>query len=267
MEQKKYTLLSYLNVPAEEAYKILRTNIRFCDVINKIKTITVTSCIPGEGKTTTVLNLAMSMAKTGMKTLVVDVDLRRPMTGKIMGIKTRLGLTSYLTGDADIEDIIQDTDVENFYIIPSGPIPPNPAELLSSSKFTELTSSIKERDFKSINGKFDIIIFDTPPLGSVIDAAILASQTDGTILVIKSKSVNYKLAQNVKEQLEKANATILGVVLNNVNIKDYRYQYGYGGKYKYYNYYVRGNSTKENREEEGIFGKVFSKFKLKNAKF
>ncbi|HHV96818.1 MAG TPA: CpsD/CapB family tyrosine-protein kinase [Clostridiaceae bacterium] len=266
MDQTRYNLLGDLNVPAEEAYKTLRTNIRFCDVINKIKTITVTSCIPGEGKTTTVLNLAISMAKTGMKTLVADVDLRRPMTTKIMGINSRLGITSYLTGDAEIDDIVHSTVIENLYLIPSGPIPPNPAELLSSEKFAEFTKDIKERDFECINGKFDIIIFDTPPLGSVIDGAILASQTDGTILVIKSKSVNYKLAQNVKEQLEKANATILGVVLNNVNTKDYRYQYGYGGKYKYY-YYGRGSTSKENTEKEGIFGKVFNKLKLKNAKY
>ena len=118
MAQLKYKLLNDLGVAAEEAYKTLRTNIRFCDIINKIKTITITSCIPGEGKTTTALNLAMSMAKTGMKTLLVDVDLRRSMAEKILGINPRAGITSYITGDAKINDVIFDTGIENFYIIP-----------------------------------------------------------------------------------------------------------------------------------------------------
>lgn len=260
MAQLTYKLLNELNFPAEEAYKTLRTNIRFCGVLNKIKTITITSCVPGEGKTTTALNLAMSMAKTGMKTLLVDVDLRRPMAEKILNVNPRLGMTTYITDESEVDDIIYDTGVENFYIIPCGPIPPNPAELLSSEKFSEFANNVKEQYFEIIDGTFDMIIFDTPPLGNVIDAAILASHTDGTILVIKSKSINYKLAQNVKEQLEKANASVLGVVLNNMKIKDFQYQYGYGGKYKYYDYYIS-----ENTKKEGVLDKLFHKFKLKST--
>jgi len=262
MTKFTYKLLNELNIPAEEAYKTLRTNIRFCGVINKIKTITITSCIPGEGKTTTALNLAMSMAKTGMKTLLVDVDLRRPMAEKILNVAPDVGITSFITGESELDDIVFATGSENLYIIPCGPIPPNPAELLSSDIFTNLTESIKEQHFEIVDGKFDMIIFDTPPLGSVIDAAIVAAQTDGTILVIKSRSINYKLAQNVKEQLEKANASFLGVVLNQVRRKDYQYQYGYryGNSYKYNSYY-----TEEEKKEEGIFEKLYNKMKLKKV--
>lgn len=260
MAEFTYKLLNSLSYSAEEAYKTLRTNIRFCGIINKIRTITITSCIPGEGKTTTALNLAMSMAKTGMKTLLVDVDLRRPMAEKVLEVNPGVGMTSFITGESEIDDVVFATGTDNFFIIPCGPIPPNPAELLSSDIFTDLTRNIKDHYFKIINGNFDMIIFDTPPLGSVIDAAILAAQTDGTILVIKSKSINYKLAQNVKEQLEKANASLLGVVLNHVKRKDFQYQYGYGKKYKYYNYY-----NSEEKKEEGIFEKLFNKIRLKKA--
>ena len=259
-----YKTLQSLSTPAEEAYKTLRTNIRFCGVINKIKTITITSCIPSEGKTTTALNLAMSMAKAGMKTLLVNVDLRKPMVEKVLEVNTGVGITNFITGESQIDDIIYETGTENFYIIPCGPIPPNPAELLSSDAFTDFVKNAKEQYFKIIDGIFDIIIFDTPPLGSVIDAAMLAAQTDGTILVIKSRSINYKLAQNVKEQLEKANASLLGVVLNHVKIKDFQYGYGYGGKYKYYNYY----SNDENKNEEGLFQKLqklYNRIKLKKV--
>ncbi|HOJ10983.1 MAG TPA: CpsD/CapB family tyrosine-protein kinase [Clostridiales bacterium] len=252
VEKKIYKLLYELNIPAEEAYKTLRSNIRFCGVVNKIKTITITSCVPGEGKTTTAVNLAMSMAKAGIKTLLVDVDLRRPMAEKLLKVNQDIGMTNYITGENSISEVVHSTGIENFYLIPCGPIPPNPAELLSSEMFSDFTKIIKDQYFEIIEGSFDMIIFDTPPLGSVIDAALLAAQTDGTILVIKSKSINCKLAQQVKEQLDKANAYLLGVVLNHVKRKDYQYGYGYG--YKHYDYYYTKDKPKKT-----LFEKLFKR--------
>ena len=249
----KYEKNSQLGIPAEEAYKTLRTNIRFCGVVNKIRTISITSCAPGEGKTTTSINLAVSMANSGMKTLLVDADLRRPMIEKILDINAKVGLTSYITGEATLEEVIYSTNIENFYITPCGIIPPNPAELLSSDNFSTFIGNMKDRYLETVKGQFDIVIFDTPPLGSVIDAAIIAAQTDGTLLVIKSKSVNYKLACQVKGQLEKANASLLGVVINRIEKKDLRYGYK-----NYYNYYY----TADDRKEENPFKKFMKRVKL-----
>lgn len=226
-----------LDTSAEEAYKALRTNIRFCGVVNEIKTLTITSCTPQEGKTTTSINLAISMANAGLKTLLIDTDLRLPMIEKVLSINTLTGITDYITRDIDIDDVIIKTDIENLFIIPCGIVPPNPAELLGTKKFANFVGDIKNKHLEILKGKLDMIIFDAPPLGSVIDAAILSSLTDGALLVIKPKSTNYKLAIQVKEQLEKANAHILGVILNNVTKKDLRYGYYYRYRYDYYDYF------------------------------
>lgn len=264
MTSSNYEFFKELSVPVEEAYKSLRTNIRFCGVVSEIKSMTITSCVPGEGKTTTTINLAISMANAGMKVLIINVDLRRPMVEKLLDIDTDIGITTYITGEKELEDVIFPTPVENLYISPCGPIPPNPTELLGSNKFTEFVKTVGDIDFSIINGKFDMILFDTPPLGSVIDAAIIAAQTNATVLVIKSKSINYKLAQKVKEQLEKANANLIGVVLNQVRKRDYQYQYGYryGYNYKYYSYYVK-DEEKKTFVLERILKKVFKKKKIR----
>lgn len=249
-----------LSMPVEEAYKSLRTNIKFCGVINEIKTMTITSCAPGEGKTTTTINLGMSMANAGMKILIINADLRRPMAEKLLGIDSDIGITTYITGEKELADVIFSTQTEGLYISPCGPIPPNPTELLGSDKFTEFTKTVGDMNFDFIGGKFDMILFDTPPLGSVIDAAIVAAQTSATLLVVKSRSINYKLAQSVKEQLEKANANVVGVVLNQVKKSDYQYQYGYryGYNYKYYSYYV-DDVEKKSFILEKILKKLFKK--------
>lgn len=236
-----------LSIPAEEAYKTLRTNIRFCGVVNKIKTIAITSCAPDEGKTTTAINLAISMANTGMKTLLVDTDLRLPTIEKAFGIGNKIGITNYITREIDLEDIIYKTNIENFYITPCGTVPPNPAELLSTEKFSEFIETVKNQYLKVVKGQLDMIIFDTPPLGSVIDAAIISAQTDGVLLVVKAKSINYKLGKQVKEQLEKANAHILGVVLNKITKKDLKHGYYY---YNYYNRDFMDNKTNHSKNSK-----------------
>lgn len=224
MVETTYKVHDTLNTPVEEAYKVLRTNIQFCGFEKKIKTMAVTSCKPGEGKTTTSINLAISMAKSGVRTLLIDADLRKPMLAKHLGSSNTFGLTNIISGYATLDEAVNNTSVENFYFIACGPKPPNPAELIGSTRFSEF--------IKQVGEEFDMVIFDTPPLGSVIDCAIISRQVDGTVLVVESNSVEYWNAQRVKEQLEKVNARILGVVFNKVVKNDYRSYYGY----YYYNY-------------------------------
>lgn len=212
-----------LNVPAEEAYGVLRTNIQFCALDNKLKTITVTSCNPGEGKTTTAVNLAISIAKSGTRVLLVDADLRKPMAVKGISPKDNVGLSNYLSGMSPFEHIIKVTNIPNLHTVFCGVRPPNPSELLGTQRLKEF--------LKESGEKYDMVILDTPPLGSVIDCAIIAALTDGVILVIRRKAVDIQKALRVKLQLEKANARILGVVLNKIIRSDYR------NYYSYYDYY------------------------------
>lgn len=219
---KAYKVKANMANIAEEAYRVLRANIQFCGFKEKIRTVAITSCNPGEGKSTTSLNLAASMAKIGMKVLLLEADLRKPSLAKQLGAEGAIGLTTYISGAAELDDIIRETDVKNLYFVVCGPKPPNPAELLESEQFAGLLQKVRER--------FDIVILDTPPLGSVIDCAIVAAQVDGVLIVVEPKAVEYRNAKRVKEQLEKANARVLGVVLNKVHKRDYR------NYHTYYNY-------------------------------
>ncbi len=211
------------NAPVEEAYNALRTNINFCGINGEIKTLAVASFAPGDGKTTTAINLAVNMARSGKKAIVIDADLRKPVFHKQLSGVNQKGLANYISGTAELNDIIDKTSVDNLYFISCGPKPPNPTELLDSERFSGLLEELKKI--------FDIVIIDTPPLGSVIDCAIIASHTDTTLLVIKPGSAPYYKVQKLKEQLEKVNARILGVVLNKVAKRDYK------KLHSYYNYY------------------------------
>ena len=155
-----YKLHQDLKAPVEEAYRTLRTNIQFCSIDKKIKTIAVTSSNPGEGKTTTCINLAVSMAKAGINTLLVDTDMRKPMDAKRLGAGLNIGLTNFISGLSELDDVIGATSVPNLYFLACGPKPPNPAELMATAAFKDFVSTVRER--------FDMVIFDTPPLGSVI---------------------------------------------------------------------------------------------------
>jgi len=171
------------------------------------------------------------MAMSGMKILLVDADLRKPSLVKRLGGSNPVGLTNLISGQASFQDIINYTDVDGFCYITSGPMPPNPTELLSSMRFMDVIDEAREQ--------FDVIIIDTPPLGSFIDGAVISSRVDGTLLVIKSKAVDYHRALRVKEQLDKVNARIIGVILNKVE------ETGYKHHYRYYDYYGSDNKTKK----------------------
>ncbi len=211
----------------EEAIKTLRTNIQFTG--KNIKTIMFTSCLPNEGKSDVAFQLAQEIGNMGKKVLLIDADIRRSVYVNRYKVKEKVkGLSQYLSGQLAKEFLIYQTNFLNVDIIFSGPIAPNPSELLEEASFSDL--------LKELRNVYDYIILDTPPLGSVTDAAIVAKECDGAILVIESERVSYKLAQKVQEQLEKTGCKILGAVLNKVNIEKDKY-------YQKYDYYY-GNGKK-----------------------
>lgn len=234
-----------LDFKTKEAYKTLRTNVQFCG--NDVKIISLTSCVPNEGKSMVSFNLAISIAEAGKKVLFVDADLRKSvLIGRYKINKAIKGLTQYLSGVEPLDNVRYSTNVKNLDMILSGPVPPNPAELLSNEKFTELLQVARS--------EYDYVVIDTPPIGQVIDPAIVAQQTDGVIFLISQGNISYKYAQKQIEQMKKSGCRILGAVLNKVDPEEKGGYYGgYYGKYskrgyKYgYNYgYGYGNS-RENK--------------------
>lgn len=206
----------------QESYKMIRTNIQFCGVDKKV--IVFTSSVANEGKSNISFNVAVSFAQTGKRVLYIDADLRK----SVFQVRTQvtqpiLGLSHFLAGQATLEDVTQTVNIPNLTVIFAGPKPPNPAELLGHARF--------EGMIKAARKAFDYIIIDSPPVGTVIDSAILARNCDGFIFVIASEKISYKFAQQTKKQIEKTDCPILGVVLSKVNIKSSRYKNGYYSSY------------------------------------
>lgn len=206
-----------------EQYRAIRTNIEYSNVDQNTKTILVTSSDKNEGKTTTVSNLAVSFANLNKKVLLIDCDLRNASIHKMFKINNIYGLTDILAKDRAVDKCIQETELENLYVLTAGAIPPNPAEILSSEKMKNLIE-----DLKNI---YDYIFIDTPPIGLVTDAGVLSSFIDGVVLVVKSESVEKKYLEETKKKLDAVDARILGVILNSYKSeqKDYNY-YSYYGK-------------------------------------
>ncbi len=206
------------NFFTQEAYKTLRTNLQFCG--QDIQVIAVTSCHENEGKTTVSLNLARSLTELGKKVLYLDADMRKSVVaGRHTNVKNPAGLSEVLTGMNKLGECIYCTQQEQLYMIFSGKYPPNPVELLNGRYFAGLIGELRK--------VFDYVIIDTPPLGHVIDAAVIAPNTDGVVLVMADNAVRTKQAREVVEQLKKADARILGAVRNSVqnNRKDYGSKY------------------------------------------
>ncbi|MGE5613695.1 MAG: CpsD/CapB family tyrosine-protein kinase [Bacillota bacterium] len=240
MSIRDFNIFDELNTPAEEAYRVLRTNLQFSALDKDLKTIAVTSTYAGEGKTTTAVNLAISMAKVGKKVLYVDADMRKGISAKDIFERVAAGLSNFLSRMDDFDSVVYETNISNLYVVPCGIRPPNPAELLNTRMFEEFLREAGER--------FDVVILDTPPLGSVIDCAIVANHADGVILVVKRKTADCNKILRVKQQLEKANARILGVVLNKIGKSDYK------SYYKYYDYHNK-KKLKRLGIKSGKFGK------------
>lgn len=218
----------------QEAYKVLRTNIQFCGA--DIKVIAITSCNENEGKTTIALHLAKSFAELGKKVLLIDADMRKSvMAGRNTTAKNTKGLSELLTGMNTLEECLYDTQYSKLNILFAGQYPPNPVELISGKYFEDLIAHARQA--------YDYVIIDTPPLGRVIDSAVVAAIADGTVMVMGGNRVRAKQAKEVVAQLKMSNCKILGVVRNNTSKKSKGYysgKYSYGRKYgygsKYYGY-------------------------------
>ncbi|MFD1136171.1 CpsD/CapB family tyrosine-protein kinase [Paenibacillus urinalis] len=220
----QHNLVTAVNpkAPISEAYRTLRTNIQFSAIDDQIKVLMVASAQSGEGKTTTVSNLAVTYAQEGKKVLLIDTDLRKPSLHQVFTVSNHAGLSSAIAAQYPVQEVLQKTAVHNLDVLPSGPIPPNPSEMLGSKKMTALLEELKEM--------YDIILFDTPPVLAVTDAMIISSLCDGVVLVVNSGKVKKDLVKKAKGHLEHVNARILGVVLNNLqlskNQSNYYYYYG-----------------------------------------
>lgn len=200
-----------------EAIRTIRTNLQFASVDNKLKTILVTSSIPGEGKSFIASNLAVSLADAGNKVLLVDCDIRRGRQHRIFKRHNKKGLSSLLLEDVKTayKSYINDSGIKNLSIIFKGVTPPNPSELLNSAKNKELISIIKKQ--------YDYVIFDGAPVGGLPDSLVMSTLVDGVIVVCSYKSTSYKLLEDTKKNLENINANILGVVLNRTEKKNSKY--------------------------------------------
>jgi capsular exopolysaccharide synthesis family protein len=206
--------------PISEQYRTIRTNIQFSSVDESIKSLLITSSGPGEGKSTTVANLAIVFAQQGKRVLLIDADLRKPTVHYTFQLNNHIGLTNVLTKQSTIDASVNKTDIDNLFVMSSGPIPPNPAELLGSKAMDEFLEAALQQ--------YDMVIFDTPPVLAVTDAQILANKCNGTILVVNSGKTEIEPAVKAKELLVSSNGKLLGVVLNNKKVKDSQYYYYYG---------------------------------------
>lgn len=217
MTGKRFEVHENITKPAEEAYRVLRTNISSISLKNDIKTLSLVSPCHTDGKTTTTINLSVSMAKAGTRLLLIDADLRKPVIYKHFSGQKIMGLTDVIAGRIDFEEAISGTENNNFHILPSGSGPSFPTEYLSSPAFDDLLDQARQQ--------YDFVIVDTPAMGSYIDAAVIASKTDGVLIVVKHERAYYRSILRVKKQLEKVNANVLGIILNKVSKRVYNDYY------------------------------------------
>lgn len=208
--------------PIAEQFRTIRTNIQFSSVDKELQTIIVTSSGPGEGKSTNTANLAVVFAQQGKRVLLIDADLRKPTVHYTFRTENHVGLSNVLTRQLTLEEAVSTTAQEKLWVLSSGPIPPNPSELLGSKNMQVLLEQAKE--------EYDVIVIDSPPVLAVTDAQILANLADGVVLVVSSGKTERDSAKKAKELLESAQAKILGVVLNNKKAEESHYYYYYGGK-------------------------------------
>ncbi len=229
-------ILSNSQSAATEAYRVLRTNLQFSAIDHPLRTLLITSPAPGEGKSLTAANLAAALAQAGRKVIIADADLHKPRVHRVFRIRNSVGLTTALLDDhPDLDELIQEGPVPNLWVLTSGPLPPNPAELLGSARARELIAQLLERA--------DVLVFDSPPIVALADAAILSTQTDGVLLVLDAASTRRDVARRAVEALRRVNARVLGVVLNRMPIK---------GEGYYYYYYQ--SDAQESRSGSGLTG-------------
>ena len=213
------------NSNISEVYRMVRTNLDFMSLDEPIRSMVVTSTMPGEGKTVTGANLAIVSAQAGRRTIIVDADLRKPMMHRVFQTSNLKGLTTTLLKQTDLEDTIHHTKIENLDLITSGPIPPNPAEVVGSRAMKELILHLRDT--------YDLVLVDSPPVMSVVDARLLGQSVDGLLFVVSANQVSRSALKKARESLDLVSVRVVGAVLNKkrVNKRDgyyYYYQYGYG---------------------------------------
>jgi capsular exopolysaccharide synthesis family protein len=202
---------------AAEAYRTLRTNIQFASLDHPLRTLLATSSAPDEGKSTTIANIAVTIAQSERRVLLVDCDLRRPTLHTMFDLPNEVGLTSLML-DENGRIPVQKTDIPGLLVLTSGPLPPRPADILGSRRMEAVIAQLREHA--------DMVLFDTPPVNAVTDAAVLATKVDGVLLVFRAGTTKRDRARDARRQLEKVNAHIVGVVLTDVKGED---RYGYYG--------------------------------------
>lgn len=230
-----------MDSPHAEAYRVLRTNVLFSQKDPGRNTLTVVSGGAGEGKSTTIFNLATIFAQNGSRVLVVDSDLRRPSLHKILKVSNTIGLTNYLLKQNSLEEVVQTTKQAGLDFLPSGKLPSSSLGILNSSQMREFIKEVKKR--------YDFVFFDSPPIMGVSDASILASEVDLALLVIQYRKYPQAMTVRAKQMVEKVGGTLLGVVLNNINISQDSYYYYYSGYY--YDYYSRNDEDGAKKNGEG----------------
>lgn len=225
-----------------EAFRTIRTNLQYVDVDNPPKVIAITSALPGEGKSTSALNLAITMAQAGLGVVVVETDLRRPKTSEYLGIEVSVGLTDVLAGRLSLDDALLRWRRDLLVVLPAGRVPPNPSELLSSQRFTRVVAELRKR--------FDVVIVDATPLLPVTDGAIVARAADGAVLVVRHGSTTRDQVGHAIDALERVDARLLGTLLNFVPVKK---RGGGYGSYGYYGYgYEREGGEHRRIEAEAV---------------
>jgi capsular exopolysaccharide synthesis family protein len=216
---------------AAECCRTIRTNITFQAAGEPLRTLAITSAMPKDGKTTVAVSIATTLAQSGRRVLLIDTDMRKPRLHRVFKMPTGPGITSILAGEATVDDVVHATDIPNVSVMQCGALPPNPSELLHTRRFAEIVEETRK--------KFDSVIFDTPPLGAVTDPAVISTQVDGTIVVVRSGSTTRNGVDAALRQLHGLTARIVGVVLNGVDLTDSNY----GSYYAYYRgYYEEGDS-------------------------
>lgn len=219
-----------------EAFRSLRTNLQYAALGSTLRTLTVTAPGPDEGKSSVVANLAVAIAQGGSRVLAVGADLRRPALHRAFGLSHHVGLTSVLMGRVPLHEAVQHVDRWSLDVLPSGPLPPNPAELLGSRQMAALLEEMKQR--------WEMVLLDTPPVVALSDAALVAARTDGVLLVVSSHHTPRDIVVAARRQLEQVGARILGVVMNRVRPTE-------SGRYHYYYYYYDRDSVSDGRSRAG----------------
>ena len=249
----------YRRTPFSESYKFLQTNLEFATLdVPGTKTILITSSVPGEGKTTTAANLSISMAREGKSVVLVDSDLRRPNLHKVFGIDNNTGLTNWVLGHANTDQVLTPTEIEGLSVVTSGPIPPDAVRVLRSPSMKQLVSELQERA--------EIVVFDSPPLLSVTDPMLMVPLVDVVILVVDADRTGREMVKRGAEILQHGSPMVVGTVLNKVGSR--RTNYG-GGYYYYQSYYEADGSSPENDQKNGrlsFLDKNLNRFRRKHRK-